>query len=933
MASVIWGRTGLLGDATKSKNRLRDAQANALEIENERAARPDLIIGGEYLRGNDMEGINAATRGLRDREAYAQAYMKMRAENGSPTLDAAALSPSKVGNAGSTRLGGVRTPPAMVQQQPGAAPPLQGAQNVTNPLLTAQTPQDYADSLYEDVMGSPGGTTPQFETVAPGPTKQKPVIDDGSPVGGRQRRGRMGGTSLLSDEFDDGFRNGGAVSKQKRMKQPGYKSGGKVQMPPGYKWGAEPVPAPMPEPAAQPAARGGYKWGDMPPAPAPRPEPVMGDPTQPPGAAAGTSAYAPVLRRFNEVVGQMNNYTDPMYGYQSGGEVVPGYCSGGKARKRGMRGYAMGGPIGDEMEDDGKDTVDVRVREGEYLLNPPTVAAFGGGDYDAGVEVLNGISTAVNGEEPGPVPVNEEGEAMRGYANGGDVKMGFQIGGFVDDFGNFIDPRQWNAAQQAYATTPEGQVALRGNARGATWEATQAAQARQAAQAAAQAHQGPPLPRGMRWERGAQALRQELQPKIDTAVRKTKAFGKAASLPVVGGAVEAGRQLSDPVKNQYYNDPNVPEWKKGLQAGSDVVDSALRYGGGVFGGALGAGAGLGTPGSIVLGGLGAVGGYMGGDALWEGDNADLRQYREENPVVASGKETAAPAAPQYYRPFGEGRVSLRNPDTLYAANRAVPEGQARIVQRTGGPGDEVIVREDVNGVPTFSNLRTTPQAGDAATLQAQANQRAAEDAARESQQLARQRERMISSDPQLAAQVETARAKNSGGGASTKLADERIRQRFLMPQTDEDGNVTGYVNDEQKVRAFDDAMTLLGVDLEGMSRAQQNEIFENFDSVYRDTMIAMREARARGLPMSDIPRTGANSLRVVPGREILLGDVFGDDATFGDWWAGLGNDDPVLNSYINDPLSGANIPARRVVGDGGLQLDDLIRYGLLKGEK
>jgi hypothetical protein len=32
-----------------------------------------------------------------------------------------------------------------------------------------------------------------------------------------------------------------------------------------------------------------------------------------------------------------------------------------------------------------------------------------------------------------------------------------------------------------------------------------------------------------------------------------------------------------------------------------------------------------------------------------------------------------------------------------------------IVQRTGGPAGEVIVREDIDGVPTFSNLRTMPR--------------------------------------------------------------------------------------------------------------------------------------------------------------------------------------------------------------------------------
>ncbi|MGB1650239.1 MAG: hypothetical protein ACPHEP_04375, partial [Acidimicrobiales bacterium] len=118
------------------------------------------------------------------------------------------------------------------------------------------------------------------------------------------------------------------------------------------------------------------------------------------------------------------------YGYGDGGSVgMRGYMCGGPVKTRPPGGYARGGAIGDVAEDDGRDTIDAAVRPGEYLLNPETVEYVGGGDYDQGVEMLDNLVVEATGEEPGPEPVDENGEPVMGAAKGG--KMGYMRSGYI----------------------------------------------------------------------------------------------------------------------------------------------------------------------------------------------------------------------------------------------------------------------------------------------------------------------------------------------------------------------------------------------------------------------------------------------------------------------------------------------------------------------
>lgn len=85
------------------------------------------------------------------------------------------------------------------------------------------------------------------------------------------------------------------------------------------------------------------------------------------------------------------------------------------------RAYKNGGVIGNVKKDDGSDKVPVVAREGEYYINPETVAHIGGGDYKQGLRSLNALVREATGKEPGSAPVGKSG--LRGFAAGGEVDL------------------------------------------------------------------------------------------------------------------------------------------------------------------------------------------------------------------------------------------------------------------------------------------------------------------------------------------------------------------------------------------------------------------------------------------------------------------------------------------------------------------------------
>ena len=132
----------------------------------------------------------------------------------------------------------------------------------------------------------------------------------------------------------------------------------------------------------------------------------------------------------------------------------PGYKKGGKVMY-----CADGGPIGDVAQDEGKDTIDAKVRPGEYMLNPETVAHVGGGDYAQGVRELNQLVRDATGKEPGPTRM------------GKDKPPGFMMGGLspgvMNQAANILAPaeapasgwRAWAAAETKAAQAAAQQAA------------------------------------------------------------------------------------------------------------------------------------------------------------------------------------------------------------------------------------------------------------------------------------------------------------------------------------------------------------------------------------------------------------------------------------------------------------------------------------------
>jgi hypothetical protein len=391
------------------------------------------------------------------------------------------------------------------------------------------------------------------------------------------------------------------------------------------------------------------------------------------------------------------------------------------------------------------------------------------------------------------------------------------------------------------------------------------------------------------------------------------------------------------------------------------------------------GAALGTmiapgPGTAIgtaAGGLiGGAAGYFGGDAAIDtargwlpGHNGDGSSPSERSNGVVSQmlngeprpQQPAANEAPPaaYGRAFGDrSQLNLPHPDTLYAASMPVPGQDARVVQRTGGPGDEVIIREDKGGVPTFTNLRRGGFDGSAANLQKEADARVADDYAtglrnqkvmdqmREAAPAYTDREANIRRDDANALRL--AEIEASGRGSSSKSASDDLMKNvsgyFTQQVRGEDGSLEKSVPDDEAARTFMDSMSRM-VDpdtgrpmtevLEAMTPGQRAPFLADFERVFKQTKMAMAAASAQRRPFDDRMRTGEDGLRLEPtGREIVLGDVIGPDATIGDWWAGLGNDAPELNRYVEDPRSGAVMPARRVTNEG-MDAESMRRLGLL----
>jgi hypothetical protein len=531
-------------------------------------------------------------------------------------------------------------------------------------------------------------------------------------------------------------------------------------------------------------------------------------------------------------------------GYKCGGKVkMPGYEKGGQLPR--LDGFAWDdeeqlrmatGQVGKKSKDNGKDTVDVRVREGEYLLNPETVEGIGGGDYQNGVRILDETVRQTTGQEPGPVPVNEDGEAQRGFAKGG--KMGYIAGGtvYVDEAGRavqYINGRPVINTPNVPAVVPQATVA------------------------------GPAPAAGGGFRSGFnEALRRAGVRNPDVSLRGIRNFVENSKNLAARGIRGAGRGAQflgrvAPAANVGFEGVDVLDVMTDDKAtGIDKANQVARGVGRTASAAVGANVGmLGGPLAPLTVPLGAAVGYFGSDAIMDyfgGEDPAARSNgvvsqalsnktptTETAPAAqtAAERDAARAAAGEYYRPFGGGEVSLRGVPEA-AASQAVAPGEMAIVQRTGGPGSEVIVREDIDGVPTFSNLRTMPQAGDAATLQEQANRRVAEDIGirqMQNQVVQQMRDNApiysasgVATEEERIAAERIAAIKNADRASVASLEDMRNELASLGLFTDPE---TGEVNDAMYFEFIDKVgagLAAEGIDITQIPAATKMQLMQEY---------------------------------------------------------------------------------------------------------
>ena len=255
-------------------------------------------------------------------------------------------------------------------------------------------------------------------------------------------------------------------------------------------------------------------------------------------------------------------------------------------------GYAKGGPIGDVGQDRGADTVDAKVRPGEYMLNPETVAHLGGGNYENGVRQLNQLVRQATGKEPGPSPVGKSG------------KPGFAASGPVD-------PNEELYRRAALDKMAEAKAAARAPVSGSAPMYVDPA--------GAVSRELPP--RSSSFEAG-RSVGRGLQTAKDALPTIARSAGE--SLAPAAATLEAGYNMYD--KGDFYNDESVPNVEKFKQSLRDMAGPVGAWAGGT----VGAGAGVGLA-SIPLGIGGGLAGHKLMTSLVDGEGDAYKAYRVANP--------------------------------------------------------------------------------------------------------------------------------------------------------------------------------------------------------------------------------------------------------------------------------------------------------------
>lgn len=595
----------------------------------------------------------------------------------------------------------------------------------------------------------------------------------------------------------------------------------------------------------------------------------------------------------------------------------PGYMHGGKITP--PKGYKRGGKIGDVKKDTGRDTVDVKAREGEYMLNPETVAHLGGGSYEAGVRNLNQIVREATGKEPGPVPVGKSGKA--GYARSGTV---LPENAFIADskgnVGRLGDMEGFRAAQQRMSDArmpvvveqPRAPSSALVEVRNPNMGPQGAGQwARPTPQAPSTP--APELTRAQRFEKAGsnagRVVREMLGASKGAVPESLRGLPRGTVLPLAATGATMAYNVAD--NEGFYNDPEVPVLEKGKQWLRDVAEPVAGY----VGGAIGAGAG--SVASPVAGTIaGGLAGYAGGaglaNVLIDDEGEALRKWKEANQPAAPAA-TAAPA---------QGAAAEKTPP---AAPRDFDKEVADKLAESKAAGEAAKLSLRDMYLKRLSDIDKANQTSDGIF--------GASDRIREKDTLLNNLTELEKSNATAAANMVTARA--AAADKAEKAADERLAARYRVPKYDDKGNIVGDAADPNARVAIQNFMATMPrkkgepiPDFYQLSPAQQDFYLEKFDryKAAQDRFNArVREEGGSSGIISNAPRIGPNSLRIVAGpdgtpAEIELGDIGDANISLGDWWKST-FDNGVNNMLVYDPVTDQRVAAPRVLRNANGTVD------------
>lgn len=739
---------------------------------------------------------------------------------------------------------------------------------------------------------------------------------------------------------------------------------------PGYKWGTQPQPAQQPAPQPEPAMRGGYKWG--------KEEPnfnrggkvpcfEQGGAVHP-GMAKTGKLRMPEMPEMPEEPGPigdpaMDTGEDVVDAKVRPGEVLINpptveYLGGGDY-DQGLRVLndatvaATGEPMGAEYDEEG------------------TVLAAGGVAFDeygrpiSGTESVRPMNAGQAADQaranmPPPDQVIDRTVKPKAQVRGGTASVGPAPTAFRE--GLRMNNPNVSAQGVVDAVRRTGPI-VKGAAKTALKPLEYVSRR---------------VPQASAVLEGLDVLDVATDPnmnKLDVAEQTAESAAKwagATAGAATGGAIGTMGGPLAPL--------TVP---LGMAVGGGIgyfgTDKAIEYGRGSLPGHNGEG------GSPSERSNGIVSQYMNGDeaprglpggvspeeygsALYDGLRLQP-EYQEQSFINPQGRAfTTAPPTADYDTAAGPLRAPIQSEEATianYLANNGqdasgfdggVNAGNLRDIP--GAPGtqyagrygnQDVTVTEGAYGEPVFTGLRS-PQEVAASTARSNAPvaQPTAEDAVRAEfdklSALPRRTPRQLATMQGLGAQladIEQTRAvgasRRAAADAATRTAvDKRIDERFTTAITNKNNEVTGHAKDPVKGTAFRDAMTKLGLDPYRMPQAEFDRLAEEFEPVYRDIMLGQQIGRNQGLAVSDAPRTGVDSIRMLPGSNIGLGDLemFGGDMSFADYTAGIFDSSPFNDRIVRDPVSGGRMSLRRAAQapGGGRDLEAMQRFGYLEGQ-